>query len=221
MSLKLWADGALMHIKNTLETNYTYFPLIRLVPIILMFKLFSSDIWCMGDSIMYWAGEYAQSRDRTHLGLLHEIEWSAKRGMSWEDFRHHIQLKVVFASAPKVIMIHLGGNDVEKLTICKIFSFIRSGLKYIKAAFPACQIIWIDILPRLQWTQGSTADKKRRRINRYGRQLARVLHGGSVSVEIDSVTPGFFRADRVHLSQVGIEMFLDALKDKLLSIFHT
>jgi len=78
-----------------------------------------------------------------------------------------------------------------------------------------CKIVWVDILARLAWASGSKLDRKRRRVNRYGRQLVGTINGDFLSVEIDSETPGFYRNDGIHLSQVGLEMFLDAVKDKL------
>lgn len=139
--------------------------------------------------------------------------------MSWSHFIHDMQLRVMFENQPRAFLLHLGGNDIGSMTICRIFNFIRSGCRYIRAAFPQCTLIWIDILPRLEWGPGSPTDRKRRRVNRYGRQLIRgEFNGEVVSCDIDNVTPGFYRVDGVHLSQVGLEMLLDALKDKLMSL---
>lgn len=182
-----------------------------------LFAFLSSDFWIMGDSIIYWAGQYALQQGRRHLSLNKTIDWQGIRGMSWVSFRHRMQLKAVFDTPPRALCIHLGGNDIESMSLCRIFALMRSGLKYIHAAFVDARLVWVDILPRLTWSRGSKEDKKRRRVNRFGRQLCRHLKGDFLSTEIDNLTPGFYRRDGVHLSQVGLEMFLDAIKDKLSS----
>ncbi|KAH3785214.1 hypothetical protein DPMN_163299 [Dreissena polymorpha] len=57
------------------------------------------------------------------------------------------------------------------------FHLIRGGLRYVKAAFHDVSIIWMDILPRLVWAHGSPEDRKRRRLNRLGREMARKING--------------------------------------------
>jgi lysophospholipase L1-like esterase len=170
----------------------------------------------LGDSILHWAGAYAQERGREVGGSL-AVSWCGVRGMKWADFQHNLQLGVMFSSAPKYIFLHLGGNDMATPQVVT-FRLIRWGLRYVKAAFPNVRVIWIDILPRLIWPPSSSEDQKRRRLNRYGREMSRKINGcdlGGVMVEIDNVTPGFFINDGVHLSQVGTEMLLWALQEKI------
>ena len=76
-----------------------------------------------------------------------------------------------------------------------------------------------QVLPRLVWASGSPEDCKRRRLNRHGRLVASSLKGHQVGVEIDNTTPGFFRPDGIHLSQVGLEMMLDNLRDAVIRVF--
>ena len=173
----------------------------------------------VGDSLIHWAGHYAQEQGRENLGLPHQLDWMGVRGMHWEQFTHKMQLKVLFSEPPKVIFIHLGGNDIELLTVCRIMNKIKSGFRYMRAAFPDCQLVWVDILPRLVWASGSPEDCKRRRLNRHGRLVASSLKGHQVGVEIDNTTPGFFRPDGIHLSQVGLEMMLDNLRDAVIRVF--
>ena len=59
-------------------------------------------------------------------------------------------------------------------------------------------------------------DSKRKRLNRFGRYFVSKMGGGILSVNIDCSTPGFFRPDGVHLSNVGLEFYLDALRDSIL-----
>jgi lysophospholipase L1-like esterase len=83
---------------------------------------------------------------------------------------------------------------------------------------PQAVLIWIDILPRLQWEGANRPtkeiEKNRQRINRWGRQQARRnTKFDSLTADINETTPGFYRDDGVHLSDVGNEFLLDAVRD--------
>ena len=173
----------------------------------------------LGDSIMHWAGEYAAEHNQLNLGLQLQIGWMGYRGMSWSQFKHIMQLQVTFATPPKIIFIHLGGNDVETLTMCKIFNRIRSGIRYLRAAFDTCKIVWVVILPRTAWRCRSALEDKPKRLNRHGRHMAQSVGGYCLALDIDGQTEGFYRKDGVHLSKVGQAMFLDAIKEKILDLF--
>lgn len=185
----------------------------------------AADVWFVGDSIVYWAGVRAASRGRVNLGLPehYTVGWYGIRGMSWGDFTHSLQLRVLFQPPPKVILINLGGNDLCCAGILRIFSWIRQGIDYIVSAYPSVQLIWCDILQRLHWGDSRAVDivieSKRRRVNRYGHErVMQCSNGHILSHDIDYQTPGFFRADGVHLSEVGLEMYIDASRDKILSL---
>lgn len=183
---------------------------------------FSADVWFLGDSILYWAGVYAEERNMPNLHLPGlSIGWYGIRGMSWNQFIHSLQLRVLFQQPPKVILIHLGGNDLCAKSQLQIFNLIRRGLDYVTAAYPDSVLIWVDILQRLHWTenyQGDvTIELKRQRVNRFGRAIVtRLPKGHNLVHDIDFQTPGFFRPDGIHLSDVGLAMYLDATRDKLM-----
>lgn len=97
---------------------------------------------------------------------------------------------------------------------------MRSELLYLREAFPTTIIIWVDILPRRVWGSDPSAYKilenKRSRINRIGRQLVSSLGKFDlVKPDIDSKT-AFFRQDGIHLNEVGLEFYLDYLRDAIL-----
>jgi hypothetical protein len=46
----------------------------------------------------------------------------------------------------------------------------------------------------------------------------RVVEGHELKIDIDLKTPGFFRNDGVHLSDVGLAMYLDSVRECLLSL---
>ena len=64
-------------------------------------------------------------------------------------------------------------------------------------------------------------EQKRHRINRTSHDMAARFSdssaSGGLALDIDYKTPGFYRDDGVHLSPVGISMYIDGVRDKLSS----
>ncbi|KAH3739243.1 hypothetical protein DPMN_045892 [Dreissena polymorpha] len=143
------------------------------------------------------------------------------RGMSWAQFRHAVESNVLLNKAPDILFIHLGGNDLANTSVINLKNTIKRELNYIRAALPDSVLAWINILPRLTWNGAGVSDQvidtKRKRINRWCRLRAKKFTKHEiVSVPIDSATPGFFRSDGVHLSDVGLELYLDCIRDVIL-----
>lgn len=169
----------------------------------------------------------ANFRKTPNLGLpaKHSIAWWGIRGLGWEDFIHCIQLPVLFRAPPTVVLFHLGGNDVTKHSLRFIFKMVQDSVEYIKSAFPTSEFVWIDILPRLKWGADhdiKVMDKKRKRVNQFGHKQIRQISNKShiLRMDIDSTTPGFFRNDGVHLSDVGLDMYINEVKDILFKILE-
>ena len=145
------------------------------------------------------------------------IAWMGVRGLGWTGFRREIEAKVLFSDSPKLIIIHLGGNDLTLLTTVQIKRCIREEVRYLREAFSETVIVWIDILPRRVWrgaVDGSNVvDRKRNRLNRIGRQIVRASGKHDIVVPDIDVESGFFLDDGVHLNFVGLEFYLDYVKD--------
>ena len=186
---------------------------------------FTADIWLLGDSILYWAGVYVKERSTPNLTLPNNqgLGWYAIIVMSWTQFIHSLQLRVLFQSPPMVVLIHLVGNDLSSRSILQMFNLIRRRFAYVTAAYPEAHFIWVDILQRLRWTESYQAEiiieSKRRRVNRFGRALFNQLSKGhSLVHDTDIQIPGLYRDDGTHLSDIGIAMYLDATWDALINI---
>jgi lysophospholipase L1-like esterase len=123
---------------------------------------------------------------------------------------------VLLSPAPELIFIHLGGNDLCEVQVSKLRKLMSDDIQYLRDAFPETKIIWIDILPRRRWRGAKslrTIDIKRKRINRLGRYLLRSSGKFDfITMDIDTKT-NFFLDDGVHLNDVGLEFYLDYVKD--------
>ena len=138
--------------------------------------------------------------------------------MSWIDFIHFLQLRILFQAPPKVIAIHLSRNDLLDIGILPMFNLIHLG-----------DCIYFQGMPRFSLYLGRCSaasalvysypedvriKQKRQRINLFGRRLCKSVH------DIHFNMPGFFRNDWTHLSDIGVAMYLDAARDLLLSLLE-
>ena len=173
----------------------------------------------MGDSIPHWAGVRARETGKPNLRTTREIGWHAVRGLKWHGLRRAIETEVLLGNTPNVIIIHLGGNDLASESVFRLKNIISKEVCYSRTAFPAAILVWVDIIQRRTWVGASDAkaiEKKRVRVNRLGRSLV-AARGPSDAVSCDiKAVDNFFRADGVHLSDLGIEFYLDYLRDVIL-----
>ncbi|XP_045199650.2 uncharacterized protein LOC123553949 [Mercenaria mercenaria] len=179
-----------------------------------------ADVWVVGDSIPFWAGEHAKATGKPNLGIPNiSIAWWAVRGLRWRGFRHAVETQVILSSPPSIIYINLGGNDLVYENTCELRRIIEIEINYLREAFPDTTIVWVDILQRQNW-QGAFGgkkpiEKKRKRLNRIARKI--VTESGRsdvISPDIDAET-AFFRNDGVHLNLVGLEFYIDYLRDSI------
>ena len=159
----------------------------------------------VGDSIPHWA---SLERGRP------EMSYFTQRGATWKTIRRVVETEVLLGTPPKAILLHLGGNDVTSCPQKRIFYNITREINYLREAFPEVILVWVDILPRLCWQPGSPLDKKRKRLNRFGAVEAGINgRHHRLSIDIESKDVGFFRQDGVHLNQLGLHFYNDAVKE--------
>jgi len=180
----------------------------------------------VGDSIPYWAGERAQARGRPDMDLPGgaSVSWMAVRGMGWQGAIHQLQIPVLFQAPPQVLLLYLGGNDLVAHSLRHVLKLVRETVEYLRSAFPEVALVWVNILPRFKWRapkdEYRAINNKLKRVNQFGRSMMREEGGRVLDVNIDLKTLGFYRPDGVHLSDVGLDMYLDAIRELLLDMFE-
>ncbi|XP_060570324.1 uncharacterized protein LOC132728663 isoform X1 [Ruditapes philippinarum] len=176
----------------------------------------NADVWVLGDSLPYWAGVHASDTFKSNLKIDGvSIAWWGKRGLGWSGLRRHIELQVLFSQPPKMVIINLGGNDLQSFKTPDIRNLIKQEIDYLRDAFPDTLLVWMDILPRT-WPENENKplNLKRKRLNRLGRRIVMESGKGAIiTTEINDAC--FFRPDGIHLNIVGLEFYLDYLKDAI------
>ncbi|XP_029473251.1 uncharacterized protein LOC115099651 [Rhinatrema bivittatum] len=177
-------------------------------------------VWVTGHSFIHWAAIRAEHRPYgLNLGLdVHNwtIRWLSHRGMKWDNLMPFLQTCVLENGLPKVLLIHLGGNDVGEGSCKELLLKIKKDFSRLLNVLPGTRLGWSDIILRLkfvEWTLWRTGVKK------LNKQIGKWLEGqGGFWVTHEwawEVIPGYFRSDGIHLSDVGIDLFNNTIQESL------
>uniref|UniRef100_A0ABM5FH18 SGNH hydrolase-type esterase domain-containing protein n=1 Tax=Pogona vitticeps TaxID=103695 RepID=A0ABM5FH18_9SAUR len=178
-------------------------------------------ILIIGHSYVYWAERYAAAShwgSNLGLGARATITWKGLRGMQWGQLGR----ATAFGHCPPdLLLIHLGGNDLPRLPGKALILDILRDLKRLKTTYPTMRIIWSTIIPRIAWrgsVRTAAVNRARRGVNR---EVCRGVCNGIGSVighhNIQAGGLQMFRSDGVHLSDEGLEVFLEDVRGGLLA----
>ncbi|XP_078241896.1 uncharacterized protein LOC144586845 [Pogona vitticeps] len=182
------------------------------------------NVMMVGHSFIYWAARYAAaSRWGSDLGLGAQasITWRGIRGMRWIQFG---RLTAFGRSPPDILVVHLGGNDLPQVSGKALILDIVRDLDRLHALYPRIRIVWSTIIPRLNWRGAINVDRVNNARRLVNKEVCRsVCNRGFGSVighrRILTSKLEYFRKDGVHLSEAGLDIFLDDLRGGLLEEF--
>ena len=146
----------------------------------------------------------------------HNVVWIGHPGKKWDSVANVVYSMVLVKGYPSAIVIHCGGNDIVDSYNGSLLFNIRNTFLYFKSIMPNTLLIWSYILPRLFWLNGddhSKIDKTRRRLNRGVRSFIVKLGEKAIQhLDFDDHHETLFDNDEVHLSFIGLDIFINALQ---------
>ena len=188
-----------------------------------MFILFSlfiytagNFVWILGSSIIRWAAHAAlisEGGPDFNLFEIGTVRWIGRGGMRWCHFFQKItELHASCTCVPQILIIHLGGNDLGRLSLYQLNLLITSATNFVHQHWPTTRIALSAILPRRSYVgaRGNKAmDGVRKAINRHRKKIMTGCNG------IFIPHPSFhfrnselFLDDGVHLSVKGNQLLL-------------
>ena len=145
------------------------------------------------------------------------MEWKGRRGMLWSQL---CRAAAFGRQPPDVLLIHLGGNDLAQYPGKALISDVVRDLSWLRRTYPEMRLVWLTIIPRQIWKRARhfwSVNKARRSVNR---EVGRAVCGslgqviGHHRIRLDR--PELYRPDGVHLSEHGLDVFLEDVKGGLL-----
>lgn len=153
-----------------------------------------------------------------------KVKWMGQGGMKWQQLLPKIQYAALHNAAPKAIVVHVGSNDLAYQKGVVLIHNMKDDLSNLVQTFTNSAIFVSAMLPRIVWSGTQVPDKmdsKRKFINRVIRRFIK-YNGRGVFIdhpEITSDTPGLYKPDGAHLSDIGSDILMldirEALQDQL------
>uniref|UniRef100_A0ABM5FV92 SGNH hydrolase-type esterase domain-containing protein n=1 Tax=Pogona vitticeps TaxID=103695 RepID=A0ABM5FV92_9SAUR len=179
-----------------------------------------SHIIIIGHSFVFWAERYAATSPwGSNLGLDDRalVEWKGSRGMLWSQL---CRAAAFARQPPDMLLIHLGGNDLAQYPGKALIIDVVRDLSCLRRTYAEMRLVWSTIIPRRIWKRARhfwSVNKAQRSINR---EVGRAVCGslgqviGHHRIRLDR--PELYRPDGVHLSERGLDVFLEDVKGGLL-----
>ncbi|XP_069584087.1 uncharacterized protein [Ranitomeya imitator] len=171
-------------------------------------------VWIIGHSFIFWAQKRASqcsySENLSFCSSFVQVFWHSIKGMQWRDLVVELESLSFSRPPPDLIIIHLSGNDIGKIKTTDLLSIMRNDLYRLKLKFSSSCFVFSEIIPRLLWANSNLSffDKIRKRVNRKMSILMSLLHGFSFRhIDLEGFTPGLYRSDLIHLSDIGLDIF--------------
>ena len=133
--------------------------------------------------------------------------------MKWQQLLPKIQYAALHNAAPKAIVVHVGSKDLAYQKGVVLIHNMKDDLSNLVQTFTSSAIFVSAMLPRIVWSGTQVPDKmesKRKFINRVIRRFIK-YNGRGVFIdhpEITSDTPGLYKPDGVHLSDIGSDILI-------------
>lgn len=180
-----------------------------------------NEVWILGSSIILRAADHAKIRPvGSHLGLDKvgcRIVWVGVPGMKWHHLVGTLSGMIHYrGTIPSVLVIHCGANDIGETPQGALLYHMKFAVAVLSNMIPSTSIVWSSLLPRLNWRFSmniSAMEFTRKRINR-GMKSYLTKHGGYFinHTDFEDKHPGLFLEDGVHLSFIGLDIFLNQIQ---------
>jgi hypothetical protein len=160
------------------------------------------------------------ARQRLSWNLPIPVEMKGRPGLRINQLRGLLHRHIQEWNQPAFMVIHMGANDIGSLSTKQWIEELDVCVLYLRARYPATQLIWSDMIPRLSWRHCVSvkgAENARKRNQRRARALFWSEGGKVISHPKISTGPDLL-SDGVHLSEVGQGKFHTDLQDGLQEI---
>ncbi|XP_069585212.1 uncharacterized protein [Ranitomeya imitator] len=185
------------------------------------------SVWIVGHSYIYWAARRAElCPGGRSLGFNDvDVIWRGLRGMMWSQVLPEIVHISRVASSPTIVVIHAGGNDLASFPLAELLTLIRSDMDKFPSFFPLMRLVWSEIIPRLVWRGArelNAMERSRRTLNQRISRFVRFKNGVVVRHHrLEGDNSGFLLPDGVHLNEVGLDIFLNGVREGVVQAMHS
>ncbi|XP_035477470.2 uncharacterized protein LOC118292840 [Scophthalmus maximus] len=181
----------------------------------------SCKVWIVGDSYVRRGERRARE---TNLGMSARVQWFGKGAQCWNDLLPHFRQCLEGRTAPEVLVIHCGGNDLGHFKSVLLLKAMKRDQHDLHQQFPEMKIL---LSSSIRGSVGgrhrlpAKMDKARKFIDSVMATFILSVNGRTLHhPQIVFDHPQLFLRDKVHLTPWGNDLFLhviaQGLKDSVL-----
>jgi lysophospholipase L1-like esterase len=140
--------------------------------------------------------------------------------MTWKQFTPAVCSYLDRHPSPGMILIQLGSNDFGSTKGFELVHDIECDLLRLRVLLPDVKIVWSELLQRRYWhtdREGKAMEKARKRVNLAVKNIVLGVEG----YVIKHRDINLFRNDGTHLSDIGINVYLNTIQEALESFLSS
>lgn len=144
------------------------------------------------------------------------VRWLGVRGLRWANVYRECCLLARWVPDSVILVVHAGGNDLGSVRSLDLTHRIKQDLARCFALFRNVSLIWSEIVSRPAWCEFAAPkvlERARRKLNKEVFRFMGQIGGFSVRhTELEGDNRVLMRPDGVHLSDIGLDIFLEGLR---------
>ena len=155
-------------------------------------------IWIIGSSYIRRGQQRAKKTMGANLGLEARVWWFGSGGLRWSRFLPFFYRSLEGRTAPDVLLIHCGSNDLGKVKSIELATMMKKDLQHLHDRFPGTKLVFSQITQRVKWgaAKPGLINKARKWVNSEMGAFVRGLGGSIVAhPDIKFDCPGLFLSE--------------------------
>eukprot|EP00079_Xenopus_tropicalis_P019423 XP_012809050.1 PREDICTED: uncharacterized protein LOC105945479 isoform X3 [Xenopus tropicalis] len=175
------------------------------------------NILIIGHSFIFWASRHAAGKQLVLPEEHMRIAGQGWRGMKWEQLRGRLSRTMLNFSFIHLIIVHAGGNDLTSIKTPALIEKMRKDLEEVIADSRVGGVAWSDIIQRGDWRGAISPqgiEKSRKKVNQAMHKL--MCSSGNGVIKHNNIKhrqTQLFRKDKVHLSEEGLDLFWENIRN--------
>ncbi|XP_073403570.1 nuclear factor 7, ovary-like isoform X2 [Dendrobates tinctorius] len=178
-------------------------------------------VWVLGHAHVYWAAKRAKlqpgGQNLGFPGL--KVNWRGIRGLQWQEvFPETVDISKR-VKGPVILVIHAGGNDMCSRKVVELYTTMKTDIERFTSLFSDLILVWSEIIPRAVWCGARDANAIEHQRRKLNQRMAKFMSERRAIVvrhrRLEGDNSALLRQDGVHLTDIGLDIFLSSLQDGL------
>ncbi|XP_073517775.1 uncharacterized protein [Phyllobates terribilis] len=180
----------------------------------------------LGHSYIFWASQRAERRPGGRGLGFHGINVFLRgiRGLTWPQVLPEVVRIAQTASSPLILVLHAGGNDLCSFHLAELLTIMRSDVDKFHRLFPELTLIWSEVMSRVAWQGARDVAAVERSVRTLNARLSRFIRFKAGVVmrhhQLEGDNSSLMLPDGVHLTEIGLDIFLSGLQDSIEQAFY-